>query len=168
MEIHPLLLFCIFSQKKDVSVVWQWLCTAGRAVRIFAKNYTKTFPYCPESMTPYSETSTELRKIIQSKSWAVYCAVLPRSLRYFCRNSSFGSRMSFQIIWKPGNFQGYPDTFKTIRKISRLSRIFPGYTKTFQTIQKISRLTGNFPGYPEIFQANWKLSRLSENFPDHP
>ena len=33
---------------------------------MFAKNYTKTFPYCPESMKPYSETSTELRKIIHT------------------------------------------------------------------------------------------------------
>ena len=67
-----------FSKKNDVRVVWQWLCTAGRTLKMFAKNYTKTFHYCPESMKPYSETSTALRKIIQSTSWAVYCAMLPR------------------------------------------------------------------------------------------
>ena len=60
----PPLLFCIFPEKNDVSVVWRWwLCTAGWTLKMFAKNYTKTFPYCPESMTPYSETSTELRKL---------------------------------------------------------------------------------------------------------
>ena len=62
-------------------------------------------------------------------------------------------------------------SFRTIRKISRLSGNFPGYPETFRTIRKISGLSGDFPDHPAIFQTIWKLpsaiSRVTrKNFPD--
>ena len=43
---------------------------------MFAQNYTKTFPYCPESMKPYSETSTLLRGAA-SISEGIFVGTLP-------------------------------------------------------------------------------------------
>ena len=72
-----------------------------------------------------------------------------------------------------GNFSGYPETFRTIRKISKLSKNFPGYSGNFldhpeniQTIRKLSRLFGNFLDHPEDIQTIRTLSGPSGNFPD--
>ena len=65
--------------------LWKELCKSGvAAVVVYRRKDVKNIcqklyqNYCPESMKLYSETSTELSKIIQSTSWAVYCAMLPR------------------------------------------------------------------------------------------
>ena len=55
----------------------------------------------------------------------------------------------------------HPESFQTIRKVSRPSGNFPDHPETFQTIQKLSRPSGNFPDHPETFQTIRK-------FPDHP
>ena len=62
----------------------------------------------------------------------------------------------------------YPETFQTVRKLSRLSRNFPDCPETFQTVQKLSRLSGIFPDCPETFQTIRNFSKLSGNFPDCP
>ena len=70
---------------------------------------------------------------------------------------------TFQAIWKLstpfGKYPGYPKTFQPIQK-------------TFRTIRKISRLSGNFSDYLEnfleTFQIIWKSSRLSKDFPEGP
>ena len=62
----------------------------------------------------------------------------------------------------------HPESFQTIRKVSRPSRNFLDHPESFETIRKLSRLSGNFPDHPKTFQTIWKLSRHSGNFPDHP
>ena len=46
----------------------------------------------------------------------------------------------------------------------RLSRYFPESPETFQTLRKLSRLSGNFGDCPKTFQTVWKLSRQSGTF----
>ena len=76
---------------------------------------------------------------------------------------------SFQTIRKvsrpSGNFLDHPESFQTIQKLSRLSGNFPDHPESFQTIRKLSRPSGNFPDHPETFQTIRKLSRPSGNFP---
>ena len=70
-----------------------------------------------------------------------------------------------------GKFPGYPEIFKIILKLPRLSGLSgnfpdcPDYPETSQIIRKLSRFSGNFPDHPETFQTIQKLSRPSENFP---
>ena len=172
MEIHPLLLFCIFSEKNDINGVWQWwLCTARRTFKMFAKNYTKTFPYCPESMKPYSETSTELRKIIQSTFWVGtlvgtlplgnVCIILDNNLQtcHLKYVSDFKLRMvtrarrpwffRWRHVWGPKSLF-FPDGKKVC--IIRFCHKDSDYPKTSQTIRTLSRLSGNFPTYQKTFQ----------------
>ena len=58
-----------------------------------------------------------------------------------CENSSYKSA-TFQTDWKlfqwSGKFSKSPETFRTVKKICRLSR-------TLQTVLKLSRQSGNFP-----------------------
>ena len=63
-------------------------------------------------------------------------------------------------------FFGSSKTFQVIRKLSRLSIIFPDHPHTFQTIQRLFRPSRNFSVYPEIFHAIRTLSKLLGSLPD--
>ena len=56
-----------------------------------------------------------------------------------------------------GSFPDHSDTFQTIGKLSRRSRIFPAYLQIIHAIPGLSRPFRNFPDYPETFQTIWKL-----------
>ena len=71
-----------------------------------------------------------------------------------------------------GNFvPDCPDTFETVRTLSKLSRCFPDCPDTFQTVRTISRLyghfllTGHFPDCPDTFYIVRTVFRLSRHFP---
>ena len=68
--------------------------------------------------------------------------------------------ISFHIVSRlSGNYPDCPETFNTVWKFFRLSRIF-------QTVRKLLSLSGNSPDCLETFQTVLKLSRLSWNCPD--
>ena len=58
---------------------------------------------------------------------------------------------------KSGNFPKCPQTFNSVRK---LSKVFIN----FQSFWKLSRVFKNFAECPQTFQSIWKLSRGSETF----
>merc|ERR1712218_146753 len=70
-----------------------------------------------------------------------------------------------------GKYSDYPETFQTIRKLSRLSgklsgpsRKYPDYPETFQAILKLFGPSGK---YLESFQAIRKLFGPSGKYPDY-
>ena len=74
-----------------------------------------------------------------------------------------------------GNFvPDCPDTFETVRALSKLSRRFPDCPDTFQTVRTLSRLPGQFPDcidtsyWLDTFQTVRTLSTLSGQFSDCP
>ena len=60
-----------------------------------------------------------------------------------------------------GRICHHPESFPTMRKVSRPSGKFPDHPESFQIIQK-------FPNHLESFQIIRKVSKPSGKFPDHP
>ena len=73
-----------------------------------------------------------------------------------------------------GKFLRVRKVFARIEKIAYkmkpelLSALKSDYLKTFRTVRKLSRLSGNLPNYLETLRTVRKFSRLSGNFPDCP
>ena len=87
------------------------------------------------------------------------------------KNTHFFSRLSENFPDHPeniqsGSFSGYPETFRTIRKILGLSGDFPDHLENIRTIRRLSGPSGKYPDYPENIQTIRKLSGPLRNFPD--
>ena len=73
-----------------------------------------------------------------------------------------------------GKFLRVRKVFARIEKIAYkmkpelLSALKSDYLKTFRTVRKLSRLSGNFPNCLETSQTVWKLSGQSGKLPDCP
>ena len=72
--------------------------------------------------------------------------------------------MNRKVLDHPESFQTIPETFHTIRKVSRPSGNFQDQPEIFQTIRKLSSPSGNFPDNPETFQTIWKSVHLGMSF----
>ena len=55
----------------------------------------------------------------------------------------------------------HPESFQTIRKVSRSSRKFSDHLESTKHFRIISRSSGKFPNHPESFQIIQKVSRSS-------
>ena len=76
------------------------------------------------------------------------------------------SRLSTKLSRPSRNFTNRPETFKTVCHLSRLSGILPDCPETFQTVRHISKLSVRLSRLSTNISDCYKLSRLSGNFPN--